>query len=68
MLWWQPWTADVEPASVERIAFPLPEKPSITVLPFDNLSGDPQQAYLGDGFVLQGNTARAVRRQKLLFR
>jgi len=27
----------------------LPDKPSIAVLPFDNLSGDPEQAYFADG-------------------
>jgi len=36
-------------ANVERMAFPLPEKPSIAVLPFTNMSGDPTQDYIGDG-------------------
>ena len=43
-------TKRIEPASVEKMAFPLPEKPSIAVLPFDNLSGDPEQDYIADGF------------------
>ena len=38
-------------ASSARSALPIPDKPSIAVLPFDSLSADPDQAYLADGIV-----------------
>ena len=36
-------------ASKEKMAFPLPDKPSIAVLPFTNMSNDKEQDYLADG-------------------
>jgi TolB-like protein len=39
----------LEPASVEKMAFPLPDKPSIAVMAFANMSGDPDQEYFSDG-------------------
>ena len=40
-------------------ALPLPDKPSLAVLPFQNMSGDPEQEYFADGMVEEITTALA---------
>ena len=46
-------------------ALALPDKPSIAVLPFNNMSGDPEQEYFADGMVEEIITA--LSRMRWLF-
>lgn len=49
LAWWRPWQPEFTPASVERMAHPLPDKPSIAVVPFENIGVQGELAYLIDG-------------------
>src|SRR5262249_52113034 len=50
-------TAAGSPPTQVRSGPPLPDKPSIAVLPFANMSGDPEQEYFADGMVEEIITA-----------
>jgi adenylate cyclase len=62
--------SETQQAAPERVAEveslpPIPDKPSIAVLPFQNMSGDPEQEYFADGMVEEITTA--LSRFKWLF-
>jgi len=65
---WQ-WIANAElTASISAISdepLPLPDKPSIVVLPFNNMSGDPEQEFLADG--LAEDITTALSRHRWMF-
>jgi len=52
-----PAVPDEEAAPAAAQPLPLPDKPSIAVLPFANMSGDPEQEYFADGMVEEIITA-----------
>src|SRR5437762_9549914 len=61
------FVGDVREAAPEppRPALSLPDKPSIAVLPFQNLSGDLEQEYFADGIV--EDIISALSRKRWLF-
>jgi len=58
-------TASFATAPGSNSAPPLPDRPSIAVLPFQNMSGDPEQEYFADGMV--EDIITALSRFKSLF-
>jgi adenylate cyclase len=50
-------------AAKDKLPLALPDKPSIAVLPFQNMSGDPDQEYFADGMVEEIITALSRFRQ-----
>jgi TolB-like protein/class 3 adenylate cyclase/tetratricopeptide (TPR) repeat protein len=48
-VWLTPWRSKPEKILTPQTPLSLPSKPSIAVLPFENMGGDPEQAYFADG-------------------
>ena len=66
LAWWQPWQPQKEPvSSLEPTEYPLPDKPSVAVLPFVNMSDDSEQEYFVDG--ITGDLITALSEFKFLF-
>jgi TolB-like protein/class 3 adenylate cyclase/tetratricopeptide (TPR) repeat protein len=49
LAWQRPWEPKIEAAALERMHLPLPDKPSIVVLPFSNMSTSADEESFADG-------------------
>ncbi len=48
-VYWRFYDSDFKPANAANFAYPLPDRPSIAVLPFQNIADDQDQTYFADG-------------------
>lgn len=64
-LWQKPWQPGIDTADQRKMSYPLPDRPSIAVLPFENLSADPAQDFLSDA--ITENVTTALSRVSQLF-
>ena len=62
---WSPTVSEKAASVTTEQPLPLPDKPSIAVLPFDNMSGDPEQEYFADG--IAEDVITALSRSRSLF-
>ena len=66
---WQSEPAETTTKTEPGQAPPLPDKPSIAVLPFDNMSGDPEQDFFSDGLAEDITTALSkIERMRVIAR
>ncbi|WP_368041094.1 adenylate/guanylate cyclase domain-containing protein [Leisingera sp. ANG59] len=80
VFWIAPWQSDPDQAIAARMAFPLPDLPSVAVLPLADATGDSGSAMLADGFsedlitdlsrisglfVISGNSSFAYQNQQI---
>ena len=59
-LWYHGAKPDFVPAAVAKMAYPLPDKPSVAVLPFENFSGEERDGFIARGLTEGGHASHVV--------